>query len=39
MTPSSGVYNIYLLLGRDGELATILSATCQCAAGYVDNVS
>ena len=37
MTPSmkSIPYHIYLLLGRDGELATICSATCECAAGYV----
>ena len=35
MKPSmkDGVYRIYLLLGRDGELATICSATCECAAG------
>ena len=37
MTPSMKCipYHIYLLLGRDGELATICSATCECAAGYV----
>lgn len=35
MTPSmkSGVYHVYVLLGREGELATIEKATCQCAAG------
>ena len=30
-----GTYHIYLLFGREGELATICCATCQCAAGYV----
>ena len=37
MTPSmkSIPYHIYLLLGCDGELTTICSATCECAAGYV----
>lgn len=37
MTPSmrAGVYKVYLLLGREGELATICSATCECSAGYV----
>ena len=36
MTPSmkSIPYHVYLL-GRDGELATICSATCECAAGKV----
>ena len=29
------VYKVYILLGRVGEFATILSATCECAAGYV----
>ena len=35
MTPSmkSGVYRVYILLGREGELATIEKATCECAAG------
>ena len=26
-------YQAYVLLGRSGELATICSATCECAAG------
>ena len=29
----SGTYHVYLLLQRDGELATMCSATCECAAG------
>lgn len=35
MTPSmkAGIYHVTILLNRDGELATIESATCQCAAG------
>ena len=35
MTPSmkTGVYNVTILLGCDGELANIEAATCQCAAG------
>ena len=35
VTPSmkSGVYHTYLLLGREGELATIEKAMCECAAG------
>ena len=35
MKPSMkpGNYNVYLLLGRDGELAHIHAATCECAAG------
>ena len=35
MTPSmkSGLYHVMMLLGRDGEMATIETATCQCAAG------
>ena len=28
----SGVYRVYMLLQRDGELATIYSAICECAA-------
>lgn len=37
MKPSmrSSTYHVYLLLGREGELATICSATCEFAAGYV----
>ena len=36
MTPSmrAGVYKVYILLGREGEFATICSATCECSAGY-----
>ena len=35
MTPSvrSGVYHVYILLGREGELVTIERAACECAAG------
>jgi hypothetical protein len=29
----SEVYHVYVLLGREGELATIEKATCECAAG------
>ena len=37
MKPSirDGKYCVYLLLRRDGKLATICLATCECAAGYV----
>lgn len=37
MKPSmkTGTYNVYIFLGRDGRLATIREATCDCAAGYV----
>lgn len=37
MKPSmkTGVYNTYMLLGREGDLACIKVATCECAAGYV----
>ena len=28
-----GVYNVYVLLGKEGELACIHTATCGCAAG------
>lgn len=38
MKPSmkAGVYHVYLLLQSDEKgLASILSATCECAAGYV----
>ena len=37
MKPSmrAGVYSVYILLGREGSLAKICSATCECAAGYV----
>ena len=35
MTPSmkTGLYRVYLLLGKEGALATIKKATCQCTAG------
>lgn len=29
----TGNYRIYLLLGREGNFATICSAKCDCAAG------
>ena len=32
------IYKVYLLLGRDGELANISTATCECAAGYVISI-
>ena len=31
----SGIYHVYLLLGKDGQLAVVLKATCEYAAGYV----
>ena len=39
MKPSmkAGLYHVYLLLGREGELATICSATCECSAGYISS--
>ena len=35
MTPSMkpSVYKVYLLLGKEGHVATITKATCECAAG------
>ena len=35
MTPSmkSGIYHVYMLLGKKRDLATIEKATCECAAG------
>ena len=30
----AGMYHVYILLGREGDLAKICSATCECAAGY-----
>ena len=35
MNPSmkAGTYHVYLLLGREGSLATIYSAKCECATG------
>ena len=37
MKPSmkAGIYRVYILLRREGNLAKICSATCECAAGYV----
>ena len=29
----TGIYTVYLLLEREGELASISTATCGCAAG------
>ncbi len=29
----TGLYSMYLLLGKEGALATIKKATCQCVAG------
>ena len=36
-TPSMkpGSYHVYVLLCREGEVASINTATCECAAGYV----
>ena len=34
----AGVYHVYSLLGREGSLAKICSAICECAAGYVSSV-
>ena len=35
MKPSmkSGKYKTYILLGKDGDFATIMAAMCECAAG------
>lgn len=35
MMPSmkQGTYHIYMLLGWDGDLATVERASCECAAG------
>ena len=40
-TPSmkAGIYHVYVLLKREGNLASILRATCQCAAGYIMHTS
>ena len=37
MKPSMkvGTYKVYLLLGRTGNFATVVAATCECAAGHV----
>ena len=29
----AGLYHVYLLLGKEGDLAVIKKATCECAAG------
>ena len=35
-----GKYDVYLLLERDaGDFAKIVLATCDCAAGYVINLT
>ena len=31
----SNVYQIYMLIGHEGDLAIVLSATCKCVAGCV----
>ena len=35
MTPSmkTGTYQVYILLGRNGGATSVVSATCECAAG------
>lgn len=35
MAPSmkQGLYRVYILLAREGEMAAICTATCECAAG------
>ena len=35
MTPSmkQGNYHLWLLLGKNGDFASVLSATCECVAG------
>ena len=35
MKPSmkAGSYQVYLLLGRTGSFATVMTATCECATG------
>ena len=32
------IYKVYLLVGCDGELASISPAICKCAAGYVISI-
>ena len=36
MTPSmkTGLYQVYILLGKEGDFGNIKKATCECAAGY-----
>ena len=33
-----GLYHVYILLGREGDVATIRAATCECAAGCVGSI-
>lgn len=35
MTPSmkQGTYQVYILLCKEGDLASVAAATCECAAG------
>ena len=34
----SGTYVVYILLKGDGGIASIVSAMCDCAAGFVHNL-
>ena len=34
----AGTYQVYVLLGRTGELATMAAATCECAAGHATSL-
>ena len=38
MTPSMkpGNYQVYLLINHESDLGSVVIATCQCAAGYVN---
>ena len=33
LSMKQGLYHVYILLGREGEVATVRAATCECAAG------
>ena len=33
------IYKVYILLGSSGNFATVLTATCECGAGYVHSNS
>ena len=37
MKPSmkTGIYHVYILLRRNGDIGCVCAATCECAAGYV----
>jgi len=35
----TGIYHVYMLLGRKGSLATIEKATCECTAGGAQTVN